>query len=241
MANPQVENGFTKVANELLDAICKIPLSRYESMIFWYIVRKTYGYNKKEDWISATLIANELGIFKQHVSRTIHRLIKRKMLIKNGRNIGIQKDYEIWESNLNRLLTKLPKKVTKVTKKGYKSNQNRLPQKKKEKRKYCYHEDSLQIEISRYLYTKIKEFNPYARKANYQYWGKEIDLMLNIDKILPDDIYKTIDWCMRDDFWRPIIVSTKQLRKQFSKMFAKVANLEKDQPFEKKLKPYKGD
>jgi phage replication O-like protein O len=238
MANPQIENGYTKVANELLDAIYKIPLSRYESQVFWYIIRKTYGYNKKKDWISSTQITEDTKILKQNVSRTLSSLKKRKMILRNGRLIGIQKDYEIWESNHNRLPKKLSKEITKVIKIDYKSNQNRLPQKKKEKRN-IYHEDSLQIEMSRYFYQKLKEFNPYMHKISYQVWGKEIDTMLNIDKILPDDIYAVMDWCVRDKFWKPVIQSTKKLREHFPKMFAKMKNEKSEPVFEKKLKPYR--
>jgi phage replication O-like protein O len=238
MANPQLQNGYTKVANELLDAICKIPLSRYESQVFWYIIRKTYGFNKKEDWITQTQITMDTGILKQNVSRTISKLKDRKMILRNGKLIGIQKDYEIWKSNLNGLQKKSSKKITKVIKIDYKSNQNRLPQKKKENIN-IYHEDSLQIEMSRYFYMKLKEFNPYMHKVSYQEWGDHIDKMLNTDKIMPDDIYAVMDWCVKDKFWQPIIRSTKLLRKHFPTMFPKMKSEKKEEPFEKKLKPFK--
>jgi len=139
MANPQIENGYTKIANELLEAVIKFPMCDYEHRIFWFIVRKTYGYEKREDWISQKQIIKDTGILKQHVSRTVKRLLEKKMIIKSEKKIGIQKDYDLWKlpeqvtnkSNLNRL-PKLPIEVTKVTYLGYKSNLNRGTQKKKE-------------------------------------------------------------------------------------------------------------
>jgi len=34
MASPQKENGFTPIANEIIEALCKVNLSPYESRIF---------------------------------------------------------------------------------------------------------------------------------------------------------------------------------------------------------------
>jgi phage replication O-like protein O len=118
MANPQVENGHTEVANELLEAIIKTPMSDYEHRIFWLIIRKTYGYKKKFDWISQKQIVEGTGILKQHVCRTVKKLIEKEMIVKDGKHLSIQKDYEQW---------KLPKQVTiKVTNTGNQSNLNRL-------------------------------------------------------------------------------------------------------------------
>ncbi|MGB4239468.1 MAG: replication protein, partial [Candidatus Hydrothermia bacterium] len=54
MASPQVENGYTMLSNELLDNFIKVTrfLSPYEIAVWLAILRKTYGYKKKEDWIS---------------------------------------------------------------------------------------------------------------------------------------------------------------------------------------------
>ncbi len=132
MANPQLENGYTKISNELLEAIYKVSMSDYEHGIFWLIIRKTYGYKKKSDWISQKQIVSEINILKQHVSRTIKKLVNRNMILREGKKLSIQKDYDLWklpkqvtnESNLNRL-PKLPKQVTEVTHRGDKSNLNR--------------------------------------------------------------------------------------------------------------------
>ena len=49
MASPQIEDGYTKIANELLEAISKVNLSSYEFRVIMAIIRKTYGFNKKSD------------------------------------------------------------------------------------------------------------------------------------------------------------------------------------------------
>jgi phage replication O-like protein O len=52
MANPQVENGFFRIANELAMAMSRVRLTGHENQVLWVIFRKTYGFNKKTDRIS---------------------------------------------------------------------------------------------------------------------------------------------------------------------------------------------
>lgn len=133
MANPQIENGHTQIANELLEAICKMPLSNYESRVFWYIIRKTYGYKKKLDWIAQKQIADGTGIHKPHVSRTIKMLLEKKMITRDKKHIGVQKDYDLWK--LPKMVThkKLPELVSEVTPIGNKKLPVQAPQKKRKK------------------------------------------------------------------------------------------------------------
>lgn len=48
MSNPQIENGYTKIANELLEALIQAELSGAEYRIVCFIIRQTYGYNQKQ-------------------------------------------------------------------------------------------------------------------------------------------------------------------------------------------------
>jgi len=123
MANPQLENGHTQIANELLEAICKMPLSNYESRVFWFIIRKTYGYKKKTDWIAQRQIVDGTGLYRSHVSRTIKKLLAKKMITKDKKQIGVQKDYDLWmlpEQVTISTNKKLPIQVPKVTNLGTK-------------------------------------------------------------------------------------------------------------------------
>ena len=104
MANPQREDGHVDIANELVEALAKTYLSSYESQVLWAIFRKTYGWQKKEDWITNSQLAGATNIKECHVSRTLKKLIKRKMVVKNGKKLSFQKNHELW--------IKLPKQVT---------------------------------------------------------------------------------------------------------------------------------
>ena len=106
MASQQIENGYTKIANEILEALCLIKLPEYERIVLQFIIRKTYGFNKKEDRISNSQITTGTGIRKQHAYRTIQSLKEKNLVTCKGNKIGIQKDWEKW----------------KVTWRGYQSN-----------------------------------------------------------------------------------------------------------------------
>jgi len=81
MSNPQIENGYTRIANELLEAIIKHPFSRREYAVLMCIIRCTYGFNKKEDAISGWQISEMTGIDRSHVSKTINELTKNNIIL----------------------------------------------------------------------------------------------------------------------------------------------------------------
>jgi len=132
MANPQIENGYTKIAHELLEAIYKMPLSDYEHRVLWFIIRKTYGYDKKTDWIAQRQIVDGTGIYKSHVSRTIKKLLGKKVITKDRKQIGVQKDFDLWQLPKQVTHKKLPIQVTEVTPFGNKKLPIQAVQKKKE-------------------------------------------------------------------------------------------------------------
>ncbi len=104
MASPQIENGFTRFANEILEALMRTNLSSYQTRVLWAIWRETYGYQKKQGWISNCQLAEMTGIHKAHVSRTCRELIIRNIVTKSGNKIAFNKDYTQWRE--------LPKRVT---------------------------------------------------------------------------------------------------------------------------------
>lgn len=106
MSSPQVENGYTRIANELLDAIVRYPFTRREYAILFLIIRMTYGYNKKEDAISFWQIAEITGINRSDVSKSIAELVAKNVVKKteNGRFshgqsipfLAVNKHYKQW-------------------------------------------------------------------------------------------------------------------------------------------------
>ena len=119
MANPQLENGYIAIANELGEALSRVNLSAYESRVLWCIFRNTYGWNKKSDRISYTQFQKATGITRRHLGRTIKSLIARQIITCSSASpqleYSIQKDFEKWQKPLPKeVILPLPKKVTKL-------------------------------------------------------------------------------------------------------------------------------
>ncbi len=122
MANPQAENGHIDIALEVVEKFCSYRISGEEWLVLWAILRKTYGWHKKEDRISLSQFAVITGLKRQTVLRAISKLSSKKMIgvIKNDSS-GINmysfiKDFDKWEP-LSKKITVSSKKIMPVIKK----------------------------------------------------------------------------------------------------------------------------
>ena len=111
--SPQKENGYTPIANELLEAFYRCKLTEYERVLVLCIWRKTYGWGKKEDWISNSQLSDETGIALPNITRTRRLLKSKNITIDNGKKFGINKNYGQWRVGwrLSHQITKPPGKV----------------------------------------------------------------------------------------------------------------------------------
>lgn len=103
MASPQLENGYTQIANEIIESLCTVNLSPHESRVLWAIFRKTYGYKKKKDKISLSQIDDYLKIGRTSVSRALKKLECKKIVFVDRTNripiIEYNKNYNEWGDN----------------------------------------------------------------------------------------------------------------------------------------------
>lgn len=95
------DNGYLRIANELYDAILITDLTARQVKVVMAIMRKTYGFNKKFDRISDSQIAEVTGIHRTHVCNAKLSLIDRKILIKEGSKIGVNKVFSEWKTQEN--------------------------------------------------------------------------------------------------------------------------------------------
>ena len=94
---PQLEDGFTQIANGILDDLSRLQISNYAFRVLMQILRNTYGYQLKSNKIPVTSIATKAGIRKAHVSRALHELTTKNIItIKNGKR-SYNKDSRTWK------------------------------------------------------------------------------------------------------------------------------------------------
>jgi len=129
MSSPQTEKGFIRIAtgkkeNDVLSALIGAKLGGTEVAICLLVMRKTWGWNKKTDWISLTQYEKYTGRTRQTVVNAIHQLVKKNILVKKTIP-GIKTIYTFnksflrWNTRLvkkTRLVRELVKKTSTTSK-----------------------------------------------------------------------------------------------------------------------------
>lgn len=102
MASPQKENGYTPIANEILEALARTNLSSGESRILRVVFRKTYGWTKPNDQISLSIFTQMTGMTRRGVCKSISSLVSRRILAREQKGTSfvtkywVIKDYDKW-------------------------------------------------------------------------------------------------------------------------------------------------
>lgn len=92
---------FVKIPVDILDALCRLNLTSYEARIFFYVLRKTYGWHKENFYLVKKRIAHDIGIDKSSLRRSLNTLCARKILeividVDGKTKIGIQSLPHLW-------------------------------------------------------------------------------------------------------------------------------------------------
>lgn len=96
MANPQKENGFTSIANEILEHLFLAGINGSEYRILLVVIRKTYGFQKKKDRISLSQFQNHTQMNRAQAVETIKSLLEKKILKKENNQFVFNKNYDEW-------------------------------------------------------------------------------------------------------------------------------------------------
>lgn len=103
MADPQLENGYVRIATELLEALAHHSIPSSPRQILDVILRKTYGYQKAKDAISTSQFIRFTGLSRGAVIQARRRLAQMRIIgVDNPGHskpliYSIQKDYHKWK------------------------------------------------------------------------------------------------------------------------------------------------
>ncbi|HIH5430684.1 TPA: replication protein, partial [Proteus mirabilis] len=92
-----LDNGYTKLANELYEELIGANLTKNQAKVAHAICRKTYGFNKKTDRISDSQLAELTRLPRQKVNKAKNELIAMKVIVKVGMAIGPNKNLTEWD------------------------------------------------------------------------------------------------------------------------------------------------
>lgn len=208
MANPQLENGFTRIAHDILEALARTRIPGEARQVLDVILRKTYGYQKKADQIALSQFTLATGLKKPKVCRSISKLVSMNLISvtqkgNDGNLYTVNKDFEKWKS--------LPKKVTIITKKGNQTypkkgttidttKDKRYKKQKPAKKTPETFKTKLSPDMWQELFDCFKPINPAydelfrnttQRKAlNYLVDKYSYDKMLNMLRALPEIVMR---------------------------------------------------
>jgi phage replication O-like protein O len=91
-----LSNGYTKVANEIQQLKPRLRLPGREWQCFEAVIWLTYGWNKKQDRVTNTVIAELTGLSDTHVSDALKSLAERKIIFSQKQGmmkiVGINTD-----------------------------------------------------------------------------------------------------------------------------------------------------
>ena len=105
MANPQKENGFTPISNEILEELVKTDILASEFRVLYFVIRKTYGFHKKSDVISLTQFEKGTLLSRATVVKALKNLVSCNILVKTAiPSYSFNKDYDSWVVNTAKLV-----------------------------------------------------------------------------------------------------------------------------------------
>ena len=106
MANPQVKNGYVQVAYEVWEQLMRAGLSGSELAIVMAVIRKTWGWKRKEAEISLTEYGSMTAQPERTVAHSLRVLIDRNIVTRMSAGGGrgrsstwsFNKDWETWKT-----------------------------------------------------------------------------------------------------------------------------------------------
>lgn len=220
MASPQTKNGYTRIANEILENIVKTDLNGTQLRIVMVIWRYTYGFRRKEHELPLAFLSKALNTRKSHVDKELNALIDRKIVIvvgvgpRRGRILSFNKNYEEWNNR---------------TPEGQEPDipqESNVPPKTNKKSKYD--ENNSYYKMALYFHKLVSQVAKEAgvehliKKANLQSWADDFRKLIELDGVDKHLAKDVMDWVTKDAFWKTNVLSAKKLRDKFSELAIKM-------------------
>lgn len=218
------DKGFYRVANELGLALCKTSLSDREGRLLEAVKVKTYGFNKAMDWICNDQLAEMTEIDVSNISKVKAALVSRRILIKDGKKIGINPVISEWQkkSELTNKKSESTRRKSELTTEKVRTDphkrQDNITKDNTSSSAKKFTDDDLKC--AKYILSLCKKLKSDF-KANLDKWADTIRLMRERDKRTHREICELFKWANEDSFWQTNILSPTKLRQQWDKLYIK--------------------
>jgi hypothetical protein len=219
MSSPQRENGFTAINHENFEELLKYSFpSACPLKISLYIIRQTWGFQKKQDFISLSRFQDALKISRPSVVRWLKYLVDNRLIIKGSPSVkkgfeySFNKDWEQWTTSKGGLTSKTV--FTSSSKGGFtKGSKGGFTHKR-----YNKEINKEYLPLSEKLKGNILSVSPEAKITDSQLysWANDFRLMVKQDKRSIPEIETIIEQVFQNDFWKGNIRSAGKLRQQWN-------------------------
>lgn len=225
MANPQLHNGHTRIANEILNEIMKVNLNGTQFRLVLAIWRYTYGFQRKTNEMSISFLSNLIDANKTQTNRELTALIDRKIIIgigtgkKGARILGFNKNHKEWGE-------REPNEVPAP------SSKTKSEPKKKSASKEKYNAENTYYKMATYFFERVSKVAEDAgiahliKRSNMESWSDDMRKLIEIDDVDKHLAKEVMDWVTENSFWRTNVLSAKKLREKFLELAIKM-NAEK--------------
>jgi len=235
------EDGYTRIANLILEAIPLARLSRVQTGICLFLWRRTYGWNRNEDAISLAEFAAACGSSRAYISRQLAALVGKNIIQRRDYQPGRKSVYAftttvaLWDNScmdvqgLHKNTTEgLYKSTTVVLHSSTTVNQApalelpklEAPLKKEVKKieRNIYTPESAELHLAQVLLKRIKQNLPGIKQPDLQKWARGFDYILRIDGRDSQEVLEVIRFAQDDPFWQGNILSPDKLRQHYDRL-----------------------
>jgi phage replication O-like protein O len=105
--SPQLENGYTRISNEIIEKVAAADFNGTAYKIIMVIWRNTYGYNRKSHKISEGFMSKSTGISKRYISKELNKLIDNNVITvykestyTEAKELGFNKNIDEWRTKV---------------------------------------------------------------------------------------------------------------------------------------------
>ncbi|MEH7249200.1 replication protein [Neobacillus niacini] len=251
MANPKTKNGYTRIANEILEHIMKTDLNGTQFRLAMAIWRYTYGFGRKEHEMSLAFLSIAINTRKSHVDRELSVLVDRKIVSvvgvgsRRGRVLKFNKNYDEWQdrptdvvhqpsSHNSSTSSSTTCSTSSSHNSGTKKERTKENIKKNTRQQKTYDEDSQYFKMALYFFDKVTAVANEAgvghlhKRVNLQKWADDFRKLVEIDGVTDKKLVLSVmEWVTKDDFWKTNILSAKKFRDKFSELAIKMMAAQK--------------
>lgn len=239
----QLEDGYVRTANALVEALCKAPLTSREARIVRAVERATFGWDRPTARLSQSVLAKMTGLTPKRCSEAVNSLLAKKVIRRDGGSqspIGINTRVDEWDFSAQKARVSpkrqpapnwghIPQDGDEKRPQDRDTNtdttDNLLPKGSKEsskKSKVRKWGDDIDHELVTEMVAAVSADLEAPVKHNPTTWANEFRLMRERDGRSVEQIRYLISWTARHSFWSGVVLSPKKLRDKWDQLAKQV-------------------